>query len=135
MADASGRADGEEIHLGFCSKYRLHEAAEFSLVFAARNVLRGKNFDLHYLRRNESSVRLPAGPRLGLVVAKKLAHHAVQRNLLKRLAREVFRHARQSLPSYDLILRLSKSPAGKMDRGLRRGLRTEIDELLIRLPR
>ena len=51
-------------------------------------------------------------PRLGVVVAKKLARRAVQRNLIKRLGRDIFRNMRASLPPYDLILRLSASVQG-----------------------
>lgn len=128
-------AGGEERDLGFRREYRLHAVAEFSLVFAARHVLRGKHFDLHYRSRDAVSVNLPVGARLGLVIAKKLVHHAVQRNFLKRLAREVFRHARQGLPSYDLILRLSKSPGDRLNGEVRSVLRADVDQLLIRLPR
>ena len=136
MADEDVRvADKQNSDVGFRSEHRLHAAAEFSLVFAARRVLRGEKFDLHYRSRDEVSVKTSVGARLGLVIAKKLARHAVQRNLLKRLAREVFRHARQGLPAYDLILRLSKLPDGKLDGEVRRGLRADVDRLLIRLPR
>lgn len=130
-----GVADIKDNDFCFRSQHRLHAVAEFSLVFAARHVLRGKHFDLHYRSRDAVFVNLPAGARLGLVIAKKLVHHAVQRNLLKRLAREVFRHARHGLPSYDLILRLSKSPGDRLDREVRSLLRADVDQLLIRLPR
>ncbi|MBP9712100.1 MAG: ribonuclease P protein component [Sterolibacterium sp.] len=117
--------------------FRLHTAADFSRVFAARSKLRGKYFDLHY------SACDPLGAenaRLGLVVAKKLARRAVQRNLLKRLARESFRHARGGgrLPSYDLVLRLARPPGSI--RGsetesrivMRQLWRADIDQLLER---
>lgn len=76
-------------------------------MFAARSKLRGKYFDLHY------SACDPLGAEnthcLGLVVAKKLARRAVQRNLLKRLARESSSCPWWGrLPSYDLVLRLAQ---------------------------
>lgn len=52
------------------------------------------------------------GARLGLVVARKFARRAVTRNLVKRLARESFRYVRLSLPSCDVVLRLSRPVAG-----------------------
>lgn len=52
--------------------------------------------------------------------------------MLKRLAREAFRHAGPDLPACDLILRLSKSPS-QLNREGRRLLRNEIDELLTRV--
>jgi ribonuclease P protein component len=98
-------------------------------VFSHRRVLRGERFDLHY-RPDEGGQR--AGPRLGLVIAKKLARRAVLRNLLKRLGREAFRHYRAQLPSCDLVLRLAK-PVAQADRATRLLLRAEIDALLQRL--
>lgn len=124
--------------MGFCflSEYRLRAAQEFSLVFAARRVLRGKNFDLHYhLKVGNSAESIQVGSaRLGIVVAKKLARQAVQRNLLKRIAREVFRNARPNLPPYDLVLRLSKPATTGQVRVARGALRREIEQLLTQLP-
>lgn len=67
-----------------------------------------------------------AGARLGLVVAKRLLRRAVDRNLIRRLARESFRLQRAGLPSNDLILRLANRPAA-LDRKL---LATEMRGLL-----
>jgi ribonuclease P protein component len=44
------------------------------------------------------------GPRLGLVIAKKRVRLAVQRNRLKRLARESFRLHQNALPSLDIVV-------------------------------
>ena len=112
--------------LSFASGDRLHTAAEFSAVFSHRRVLRGERFDLHY-RPNEGG-----GARLGLVIAKKLARRAVLRNLLKRVGREAFRHARAELPAFDLVLRLAK-PVASAGRATRQTVRTEIEALLHRL--
>jgi len=90
---------------GFGRQLRLRLAAEFSEVFAARKVLRGACFALHY-RPND---RLHA--RLGLVIPKKQARQAVLRNAIKRQARELFRLRRAGLPPFDLVLRLAK-PVG-----------------------
>ncbi|MCW9028782.1 MAG: ribonuclease P protein component [Kangiella sp.] len=42
--------------------------------------------------------------RLGLIVAKKNVCHAVDRNKIKRLARESFRLHQHQLPSFDIVL-------------------------------
>ena len=110
---------------GFGSSLRLHKTDEFSSVFAFRRVVRGKYFALHYCPNKVGT------PRIGLVVAKKLAKRAVVRNLVKRLGRDVFRHAQASLPHYDLVLRLST----KLDNVTRRAMRDEMIGLLGRLPR
>jgi len=121
--------------LGFHWEHRLHAPGEFSVVFAARRVLRGKCFDLHYADRPVSDVSSStvSSARLGLVVAKKLARFAVQRNLLKRLARETFRHARHGLPAYDLVLRLARSPGDTLKAEVRKALRNDMEQLLVKL--
>ena len=43
-------------------------------------------------------------PRLGLAVAKRHVKHAVDRNRIKRIARESFRHNITELPNIDIIL-------------------------------
>lgn len=136
MVNRDGGATGiVGMDLGFRSEHRLHCATDFSLVFAARRVLRGELFDLHYRSNNVMPAGLDASARLGLVIAKKLARRAVQRNLLKRLAREVFRHARQELPHYDLVLRLAKPTGHSLDREARLAWRADVEQLLTRLPR
>jgi len=42
--------------------------------------------------------------RLGIIVAKKKVKTAVARHRIKRLVRESFRQARQSLPDIDVIV-------------------------------
>jgi ribonuclease P protein component len=44
---------------------------------------------------------------LGLVVAKRCLRRSVDRNLIKRLVREIFRVRRPELPSCDLVVRLA----------------------------
>ena len=75
--------------------------------------------------------------RLGLVVPKRNAKRAVHRNLVKRLAREAFRHVCSQLPAYDLVLRLGRPLNAKTESIARQSKewRMQIDELLQRLPR
>ena len=42
--------------------------------------------------------------RLGLAVGVKSAGNAVNRNRIKRVVREAFRHAKQELPSVDIVV-------------------------------
>ena len=110
---------------GFGSSLRLHKTDEYSSVFAFRRVLRGRWFNLHYCPNTLGHARI------GLVVAKKLARRAVQRNLVKRIGRDVFRHAQAGLPAHDLVLRLS----AKLDTVTRRMMRDDMISLLGRLPK
>jgi len=50
--------------------------------------------------------------RLGLAIAKKRAKRAVDRNLIKRVARESFRHNRLLLKGFDVVV-MNKDPAAK----------------------
>ncbi len=52
-------------------------------------------------------------PRLGLVVAKKHLRLAVDRNRIKRLSRESFRHQQDKLLDFDLVL-LSRNGLDKL---------------------
>lgn len=87
--------------------------------------LRSRHFVLKH-RSNAGS-----GARIGLIVARRLLKRAVDRNLVKRIAREAFRSVRARLPALDLVLRLA-SPFTALDR---RELRGELDSLLARLVR
>jgi ribonuclease P protein component len=103
--------------------YRLTKTDEFSSVFGFRRALKSLHFLLHYRLRTAEEV---AGARLGVVVAKRLLRRSVDRNLVKRLARENFRLLRGRLPSRDFILRLANKPK-LLDR---RALAEEIKGLL-----
>jgi ribonuclease P protein component len=48
-------------------------------------------------------------PRLGFAIAKKQVKRAHERNRIKRLAKEYFRHRQHQLPSIDFIL-MAKAP-------------------------
>lgn len=61
---------------------------------------------MHY-RPSESNTA-----RLGVIVAKRFAKRANQRNLVKRIMREQFRRIRATLPAYDIVVRLNAPLAG-----------------------
>ena len=48
-------------------------------------------------------------PRLGLIVAKKTAKLAVQRNYMRRVLRELFRLNQHHLPALDLVIQVQKT--------------------------
>lgn len=111
---------------GFPKRYRLTKTDDFSSVFGFRRALRSPHFLLHYRLRAADEV---PGARLGLVVAKRFLKRSVDRNLIRRLARESFRTVRALLPSRDLVLRLSSKPV-PLDR---RALAEEIRGLLTKM--
>jgi ribonuclease P protein component len=105
----------------------LTETDDFSSVFSFRKAIRSANFLLHYRPRGGGQTD---GARLGLIIAKRYLRRAVDRNLVKRLVREIFRIWRSKLPCCDLIVRL----AVKLDLPIdRRALAGEIQNLLQRI--
>ena len=125
IASASKRA------ASFRSEQRLHQPEEFSAVMAARRVVRGQCFDLHYRGADTATCS-----RLGLIVPKRLARAASLRNAIKRQGREAFRLMAVEIPPCDLVLRLTRPiknvRAG--DGAQQKVWRTEIETLLRRLP-
>ncbi|MEW6119005.1 MAG: ribonuclease P protein component [Pseudomonadota bacterium] len=80
-------------------------AADFDRVFADNQRARSDAF-LVMVRPNEAG-----HARLGLVVGKRLLPRAVDRNRVKRCARESFRLAFPDLPACDFVVRLLARPA------------------------
>ena len=80
----------------FPRERRLLQKAEFDVVFAARHSA-SDGVLIVYGLPNEKT-----GPRLGLVVSKKVGK-AVRRNRWKRLLREAFRLAQHELPPMDYV--------------------------------
>lgn len=66
----------------------------------------------------------PACSRLGLAIAKKRAKRAVDRNRIKRIARESFRHNRKLLVGYDAVVMNKDQAASATTIELRQSLDT-----------
>lgn len=64
-------------------------------------------------------------PRLGLVIAKKNVASAVDRNRVKRILRESFRHNQGLLPAVDIVI-LARSGIGSLGKDV---IRSRIDKL------
>ena len=78
---------------------RLLNASDYSRVFDGAEARASHRHFLLLARTNNEP-----GHRLGLVIAKKNVRLAVQRNRIKRVAREVFRNLPPSEPQLDVIL-------------------------------
>ncbi|WP_434779496.1 ribonuclease P protein component [Neisseria sp. Ec49-e6-T10] len=84
---------------GFDRRYRLLKADEFSSVFAFRRSKNNAYFQVFWGKNNLDY------PRLGLIVAKKVAKKAHERNYMKRTIREWFRCHKHELVHADYIVR------------------------------
>lgn len=105
--------------------HRLHKADEFSAVIRFRCVATGDFLQI-YAKPNNINY-----PRLGLIVAKKIARRAVDRNRVKRLLREFFRvnHQNHVIVNMDWVIRLRRPIA----RDETRCLTTEAKTLMLQL--
>lgn len=83
----------------FGKQQRLLNAAQYSAVFNDAPIRASHPNFLILANLSQSTL-----PRLGLVIAKKNVRHAVNRNRIKRVARETFRLQQHNLPTIDAIV-------------------------------
>ncbi len=76
---------------------------DFSSVFSLRKRIANKHLVMRF-RMNGAKT-----PRLGMIVAKKTAKLAVQRNYMRRVLRELFRLNQHHLPAVDLVIQVQKT--------------------------
>jgi len=88
----------------FCRSFRLLRPEEFSHVFDKARRSRDRYYTVLYRANNQDTARI------GFAIAKKRISAAADRNRVRRLARESFRHIRASLPAMDIII-LAQSAA------------------------
>jgi ribonuclease P protein component len=88
--------------LRFTKKAKLIKTDEFSSVFNFRKRIFANFLAFHYQPNHLGSARL------GLVVGKKIAKHAVDRNYMRRVLRELFRVQQYAINHVDLVIRVQK---------------------------
>lgn len=114
---------------GFSKTRRLLTATHYQRVFASPDT-RASHRNLLFLARTNDQ----PGHRLGLVVAKKNVRKAVQRNRIKRIAREVFRHQPCDSPHLDVVF-LARRGIDQLDNAALARVMREQWERLIRSSR
>ncbi|WP_144637029.1 ribonuclease P protein component [Bordetella genomosp. 13] len=113
---------------------RLHRPSEYAAALKGRRAARGAFFIISAIPA-VSTAGAPACARLGMVIAKRFAPHAVTRNALKRVIREAFRHKRLALPAHDYVVRLQSRVAPVSLTELKRAARAEVDAHFERIAR
>lgn len=111
---------------GFPREARLLSGVEFKRVFDARQVESNRYFRIHWAGPEQDQP--VTGPRLGLAIAKRVARRAVDRNRIRRAARETFRLRRQALRPVDYVV-LAKPPVADADA---RTLKLALEQLWLR---
>lgn len=96
-------------NFSFTYRERLHQARQFKRVFGRA---RRSSSTMFTLLRRKNQVGFP---RLGMVVAKRNARRAVDRNTIKRMIRESFRTRKAGLEASDYVVIL-KRPVGAVPR-------------------
>ena len=109
--------------LRFSKKAKLLKTDEFSSVFNFRKRISAHYLAMHYQPNSHERARL------GLVVGKKTAKLAVNRNYMRRVLREFFRTQQHQISHVDLIIRVQK----KFDRVNFSQIKLEFDTLLLKL--
>ena len=84
----------------FAKQANIVKTDDFSSVFNLRNRIANKHLVMRY-RVNDNNIA-----RLGLIVSKKTAKLAVQRNYMRRIMRELFRLNQHNLPAMDLVIQI-----------------------------
>jgi len=110
---------------GFPREARLLSGLEFKRVFAARQAESNRYFRIHWAARGDDE---PSAPRLGLAISKRVARRAVDRNRIRRSARETFRGRRNRLVEADYVV-LARPPAADADK---QALKVALDQLWLR---
>ena len=107
----------------FPRQAKMVKTDDFSSVFNLRKRIASQHLVMRY-RLNEVNL-----PRLGLIVSKKTAKLAVQRNYMRRVLRELFRLNQPQLPIIDLVIQVQK-PFKKPEFIL---IKQEFETLLLKL--
>jgi ribonuclease P protein component len=109
---------------GFPPQRRLHASKEFGRVFA--DPVRSSD-NLFTILASPNAVGVA---RLGLAISRKAAKRAVDRNKLKRITREAFRHEHR-LPAWDFVV-MARPGAAAVARA---ELRASLDAHFLRITR
>jgi len=100
----------------FPKRCRLLKPAEFKAVFDHRCICGGPLFTQYAAPNNSDAARL------GLVVSRKVSLLAVDRNRVKRLVRESFRHQGALLSGLDVVVVARRPATGASSGDLRAAL-------------
>lgn len=98
------------------------DGKQFSAVFDHKRRLHGACFNIHVAPNDLSHARI------GLAVSRRVSKKAVERNRLKRIIRESFRHHQHRLGAIDYVV-IARVGAADRSRRPNRALRSELDDL------
>ncbi|ASJ76892.1 ribonuclease P protein component [Granulosicoccus antarcticus] len=121
--EADVEASQSATNYSFTRSARLLTAGDYSEVFK-QNKRYSDNYWTILVRRDDLR-----SPRLGLAIAKKRAKRAVDRNKIKRVAREAFRYQQSTLAGLEMVV-MNRDAATKASTA---DLRASIDALFLKM--
>ncbi len=114
--------------MSFPRNHRLATKAEFKRVFDQAQKINQRHV-LILFRPNEIS-----HPRIGIIVGKRVANSAVDRNRIRRVIRDSFRHQQQRLASLDIVV-IARAQCDTLSKAkLRKGIDDLWEKLLTQYP-
>lgn len=116
-----------DLGTGFPRAARLLKPAEFRRVFQRARRAQDAHFTI--LARHNGD----APARLGLAIARKQVRRAVDRNRIKRIVRDSFRHRRGELHGLDLVV-MARARAVQADRATLHASLAELWQQLLTPP-
>ncbi|WP_053096144.1 ribonuclease P protein component [Frateuria defendens] len=109
---------------GLPREARLRRAGDFAAMRQASGRFGGRCFSVRFRPNGLDHARL------GMAVSRRVSKRAVERNRIKRLLRESFRHHRHRLPAFDVLV-IARESATSLPGP---ALLAEIEALWRRLP-
>ena len=111
---------------GFSRRHRFSARGSFGAVLRSPRKLRGPSVVLSVAQGPREASRL------GIALTRRLVPHATDRNRLKRVVRDVFRHHEVRNRGLDCVVSLRKPFDGSLAAPLRQELRQLFDQLAAR---
>ncbi|UOD50539.1 ribonuclease P protein component [Orrella daihaiensis] len=118
--------------LSFSRKLRLLSPEQFAVALRSRPVGRSPLLTFHWCKSPTVEATDNCQPKLGLIIPKRLARLSVQRNAIKRVLRESFRHQQSKLPGGYYVARLAAPLPTVSLTELKRLIRQQADSILIK---
>lgn len=92
--------------------YRIRNTSEFDHVFKKRRKLYVGKLLTYYCQNDHPH------PRFGVVISKRNLQHAVDRNRVRRVLKELFRLNQHHLPAWDVVIVAQKGIGNLQDQEL-----------------